>query len=653
MTVTFRIESVRLDTTNGAVEYSFPHDLTVLAGQTGVGKTTLLELIKHGLGGDGQIAPVARQHVTDVHVSIRIGDSRFQLSRGLDSERQRTVRVLDLTTGERTRDHFVGGDERPISDLLLAAMGIEAGLRAAARGGRSTSAGAQITFNDVFRFIYVSQAEMNRDIAWSQQGYYDPKRKAVFELLFGITSSSMLQMRSDINTLKSEIDIAAHDAKIVEQFLADTGLSSRFDTEVKLAESQRAEVEAKATLSSLQDELADVVDRESQILRDLLNDSERSLAEARQLVTELGQQRADYDTERRRVALDIERLARMESAGLRLANIEFAVCPRCTQRLDQRQVPAGQCRVCLQEDVIVGLPTSDQYETEQLQSQLSEINDQLRIINDQLADTVAVVENRARLVSSLTTEIDQRTARRVTPRLQAYADAAAKAERSAAVQESIEQVLRQWDRAEDLASKAEELATRRARLQAELRSMESSLTQRKAELFADLDSEFQSTVIDFGIPSIEIASISPESYLPILNGQPFTEVSAAGGVITATQIAYWITLVTVAARRRDTYFPAFLLLDSPRLALNAEEDIAGQMYRRFATQVAVAPGRLQFIVADNELPSGLGLTFDDLTFSYAAPTVSSIPHPGPANVQPLVREQADETAGSRAPAGRR
>ena len=45
MTVAFRIESVRLDTSNGAVEYAFTSDLTVLAGQTGVGKTTLLELM--------------------------------------------------------------------------------------------------------------------------------------------------------------------------------------------------------------------------------------------------------------------------------------------------------------------------------------------------------------------------------------------------------------------------------------------------------------------------------------------------------------------------------------------------------------------------------------------------------------------------------
>lgn len=539
------------------------------------------------------------------------------------------------------RDHFVGGDERPISDLLMTALGLDTGLRAAARGGRSTSAGAEITFNDVFHFMYVPQAEINRDIAWSQQNYYDPKRKAVFELLFGLTSSSMLQLRSEINRLKSKIDQANRDTTIVHQFLSDTGLTHRFDAEVKLATSRHEETEARSTLTMLQDELADVVDRESQTLRELLNEAERTLAEAQQMRAELQRQQAEYDSERRRVALDIDRLARMEAAGLRLANIEFVVCPRCMQRLDQRPLPAGQCPVCLQEDVVAGLPAAHQYEGEQLRAQLAEIDQQILILRDQAVRTDEIARSRANLVTALTRQIDQRTTSRVTPRLQAYADAAAKAERATAEQHSLEQVLRQWDRAEDLAAAADNLATQRSRLQSELQAQESALARRKSELFAEFDSEFQMTVTDFGIPSIETASISPDTYLPILNGQPFTEVSAGGGIITATQVAYWISLITVAARMRDTQVPAFLLLDSPRLALNAEQDIAGQMYRRFATQVDVTPGRFQFIIADNELPTTTTPGLRELTFTYEKPTVSTVAHPGPAHVQTLA---SDSTA---------
>lgn len=277
-----------------------------------------------------------------------------------------------------------------------------------------------------------------------------------------------------------------------------------------------------------------------------------------------------------------------------------------------------------------------------MRAQVAEIEEQLHIIDVQGAQTDIAVQHRIALVGSLTDEIDQRTATRVTPRLQAYADASAKVASASAEQQALEQVLRQWDRAEDLAAAAEELATRRVSLQSDLRVSESNLARRKSELFAELDTEFQVTVRDFGIPSIETATISPDTYLPLLNGRPFTEVSAGGGIITATQVAYWISLVTVAARRRDTYFPACLLLDSPRLALKAEDDIAGQMYRRFATQVAVTPGRLQFIVADNEPPASIdSRMFKELTFTYETPTVSTVQHPGPASVETLDGESSE------------
>ena len=57
------------------------------------------------------------------------------------------------------------------------------------------------------------------------------------------------------------------------------------------------------------------------------------------------------------------------------------------------------------------------------------------------------------------------------------------------------------------------------------------------------------------------------------------------------------------------------------------------MYRRFVAQVGAAPGRLQFIIADNELPEAYGRDFTEVVFSIEEPTVPTVPHPGPANVE--------------------
>jgi hypothetical protein len=319
-------EQLRLNTSNGPVTYSFPADLTVLAGQTGVGKTTLLELVKFS-SGDGLLAPVALQQVTDVHLDIRAGAARLQLSRALNPDSRRRARVVDLITRERMPDHSVGGEEPTVSDLLTTSLGLETGLKAAARSRRSTSAGAQITFNDVFRYMYVPQSEMNRDIGASHDSYYAPKRRAVFELRFGLTSADILNTRLEINTLKATLDQARTAYATVDRFLLDSGTASRLDAELRETRARQDELDATATLNALQDELADVADRETQVLRDLLADAEQGLSGARQLSSSLERERLEYSQERRRIAQDIARLERMASAGERLANIEFSVCP--------------------------------------------------------------------------------------------------------------------------------------------------------------------------------------------------------------------------------------------------------------------------------------------------------------------------------------
>jgi hypothetical protein len=113
-------------------------------------------------------------------------------------------------------------------------------------------------------------------------------------------------------------------------------------------------------------------------------------------------------------------------------------------------------------------------------------------------------------------------------------------------------------------------------------------------------------------------------------------VSSAGGIATATQVAYWMSLVAVATRLNDTVYPAFLMIDSPRLAVSSSENISGQMYSRFVTQVGVMPGRLQFVIADNEMPKDYVREFTEFKFSYTDPTIHTVQHPGPADVVPLV-----------------
>ncbi|MEJ8652666.1 AAA family ATPase [Streptomyces sp. MS1.AVA.3] len=637
MTTKFRLEKVEIHSTEGPVQYQFPSDLTVLAGPTGVGKTTLLELIKWGLGGDGQLAPVVTDNVLDLSLQISVGENRFRLSRSLDPHKRNNIRVTDLVTGERLQDHQAkSGEASSLNTLLMTSLGLPSDMRAAAQTGRSTKAGARITFADIFTYMYVPQSEINRDIARSQDSYLEPKRKAVFELLFALADPELFEKRSEANTLKGSVEEASDHHRKILQFLRDSNTQTKEEAERELEKALNSQREAEGQREQLRDDIDPVTDRETQALRDLLNEAERSLADARNAEVALGRQVEELSGERRRVNADLARLNRMRDAGERLAQIEFTTCPRCMQALKNREVPHGHCRLCLLPDEAASTEELDQYETMQLTDQLEEMKKQLAFVGQQTQNARQLILDRQELVRHLEAAIDTRTANRVSPRLQAYSDISEKIAASRVVQKHFENVLQQWDRVADLANAEGELRKKYERLVREIHQKESELQERRRYIVSEISREFNRVVSDLQIPGVEEASIHETNYLPLLNGKPFRQFSRGGGIVTATQVAYWTALIAVALRERGVPYPTFLLLDSPRLALNEEQDLTSGLYRRLVTLAEANAGRVQIIVADHALPAAYRKDYAEIDFSYTKPTISSVKHPGKGGVKPLV-----------------
>nr|WP_083977636.1 AAA family ATPase [Herbidospora sakaeratensis] len=646
MTTTFRLDAVTLATTEGDVRYAFPSDLSVLAGPTGVGKTTLLELVKFGFGGEADIAEVARDYVVEVRIDATLGDSRYRLARTIDPGKRKIVRVTDLITQERLPDHHTTKTEPRLNSLLMSALGLPDDMRAASRTTVSSNSGTRISFMDIFGFLYVPQREINREIAHSDQSVREPKRKAVFELLFGLTDAEALNQRSLINELKGKIDIAEVEAKNVASFLAVSNTTTREHAQAAVEQAVVAEGETTVRLEELRDTLDPISDRETQVIRDLLADAERSVADSRSLIISLQRREGEYHLERRRIQGDLDRLGRIVDAGHRLASIEFEVCPRCVQALGARDVPAGACRVCLQPDPTPGGVTEfDQYEAKQLRDQLNEIGDQLHSVSRQLEQaTSAEAAGRLR-VDELAALLERRTRERITPRLQAFADLSQQLAEARALQQQMKGTLRQWDRLQDIERVARKLRSEREEAKAVLRRMEEALNERREQIFADLNEEYESTVSLLGVPGITAASISTTTYLPIINGIPWSDFGPrGGGITTAAQMAYWATLLAVAQRHDGTSYPAFMLIDSPRQAVNDSEALSKALYRRLVAlvdankQVAIAGirrAKVQLIIADNSLPAEFRGNYAQTDFTISNPTVSTIPHPGPSKVKTL------------------
>ncbi|WP_434445294.1 hypothetical protein [Lentzea sp. E54] len=203
-------------------------------------------------------------------------------------------------------------------------------------------------------------------------------------------------------------------------------------------------------------------------------------------------------------------------------------------------------------------------------------------------------------------------------------------------QERWEGILRQWDVVADLKQHSITLTSKRAGVEEEIKLARQALEDRRTEVIDALSREFAETVARIGIPGVNSAAIDPKKYLPVINGGVFSKNNQlAGGITTATQIAYWCSLIAVALRTPDSPYPMFLLIDSPRMALNTAANVSKAMYARLTTLVGTLPGRLQVIIADNELPDDYRASYEQINISYAKPTVYTIDHPGPNAVKPI------------------
>lgn len=68
----------------------------------------------------------------------------------------------------------------------------------------------------------------------------------------------------------------------------------------------------------------------------------------------------------------------------------------------------------------------------------------------------------------------------------------------------------------------------------------------------------------------------------------------------------------------------------------AQVPLNNAVYHRLSTQQAVGKrGEVQLIIADNAVPDAYEHAFAQEEFSYSRPTISSVPHPGPAGVKTI------------------
>ncbi len=618
--------------------YPFRQGVNLLVGPVGTGKTSLLEVLKWCLGGAAILSQAVQDGVNEASVTIRTGETAWTFSRSLRSQPNRISVFPNENPGDVER--LVAADSGPDSagQRLMQLLGIpETRIpRSRARPGADTT---PITFWDVYEFMYVAQRHIDAAVLHSNEPYREPKRKATFELLYGIATEEMRELQRRLGELNDGMANARSEIAHVGSFLERSSFPDQHSLRVREQEMLAQLQIADGALSQLKAGVRAQTPQAQAMRGELAQWRHTALHTEEQLNQRIGETRRRASV-KSQLYLDLERLERTTAADLALHGLEFRICPRCWQVVEPHRYGDGRCYLCSQQEPEHVAPAASlERERRRLEAQIAE-TDQLisqdeRSI-DELTNTLASAEAE---IARLTAAIDEQTAQFVSPLFGQISDSSARVAKLREQVGVVQRGLRTWDRFRELESELGRLETEARSTRARLEEAQAATREGRSR-FTDLSEMFVDTLRQLAPPHFDPATdpahLDQRSYLPIVGGRTFYE-ELSSGIRTVINDAYHLGALRYAAGGGWTLLPTFLILDSPRKnfgSLPEDRALSERLYRLLHAMQAGLIGSFQLLVADNDTPpvaAGLPTT----SFSYESAFVKDLEHPGPDDVEPL------------------
>lgn len=636
-----RVDKVTLVGAGATWQWQFEGPVSVLNGPVGVGKTSLLELIKYGLGGDGLLSRTVREVGKRVALEIDLPTGRYVLVRAIGSGSRKVAVMTADGTPVRTLPIQPGRDEASVSTWLLDQLGIPSTLRLPRSRKRPKDEYTRVSFNDIYGYMYLEQSEADRSTVHDLDPMRDPKRRQTFEVIYRLLGQDIADLRVRVTELEKSIRERRASEFEITSFLERLNVApmgslaqERATLTGRLVATQRAlattNAEARAKTSRLDEPRDDIRDLRTQI------------AEVRTQRSALEQEVDALERLRARITLDHQRTARALVAGGVLASSAWQICPRCLQDLPEPETPV-HCVVCRQLEPEGLQPDDLQAEQERLQLQIGETTTLLEqtqgIADDVDAQEKALAADLAKREEALNRE--------------ARADVAPFLDRVAKLSEeagALQARLHEMDRWQSMRAELE--ATTEAR-----RTQEQALLEVQAELAAaedeadmargrvdDLSDLFADILEGFKMPWFKDAYIDRDSFRPVVNGMHLPE-QLSGGMKVLINVAYFLAGLTYALQSpTDSLLPTFMVIDSPRknFGSSAEDrEASRRIYGWIHTLRTQYGSRFQLIVADNDVPTAVRTGLRIRNFSYSEPLIPEMSHPGEGNVETLDQIQAE------------
>lgn len=580
--------------------------LNVIAGDITTGKTTLVRLMRAFLGGIPKNLPPETTHIERLAGRVTTSHRSWDISRPFVTTDTAPVDISNEETAYRlpaARPTRV--EPRTYASFLMDEAGIPSVHVPSRRSNKNPSANmTPVSINDWLNYCILAGDEIDVMVFGHKDPFRDIKRRYVFEINYGLYDPQAARVTARIRELDLKEQALRAQAEAARLFLSNTPFADRRGLEEKLAE---AEAERRL-LASRQAAFLDSATTPHEGLtssisraRTQLLSREDELSRVRSEQNLLQSQVQDLKDLRTELIGQISRLNRAIVSAETLTDIDFVICPRCGQDLDNRPLAdADHCRLCLQETVHSDDVKPLIVELSRLQAQVEETDEVLRhkqIAIDEMSYGIAQLASE---VERLHTSLNSATSSFISRHADEIAAASSAKAYADAEVGKLEEYLDLYVKQDLLTQDLEMIRQEREELEDELAAIDTSGAMQNVALLEKRFGEYLEKLHAPLIDSRHRPEIDRTTYMPKLGNRTFDKLSSQG-LATLVNVAHALAHHTVSLDL-GLPLPAFLVFDGLSSNIgheNFDADRVRDMYRLILEVCERYGDRLQVFVLDN------------------------------------------------------
>lgn len=332
-----------------AYDQKFHEGLNVIRGKNSVGKSSIMELIFHGLGGELSRWRTEQGSCDYVTIEVFVNGAALTLKREIDPERIKIpIAIFWGSFDEASKSSSDGWQlysqtrsetKESFSQVFFRALGLP-----------ETKGDSNITMHQILRILYVDQMTPPDSIFRQEQFDSPITRKAIGDMICGIFEEEILQLQLELREKEKTFDKLQDQIKNIYSVLGQSEQDFRVDRiQVELQDTQNEQTELYAKLKDLQANVTS--EAVSVVQKNSIKDIEREMSSlAKDIISFESQEQSlllQYQDSSLFIATLTERMARLsesEAAHSEFGEISFVYCPSCLQPLES--AADNCCHVC-------------------------------------------------------------------------------------------------------------------------------------------------------------------------------------------------------------------------------------------------------------------------------------------------------------------